>query len=494
MTLTEVLDRARAAAGRLDRHVVLAGRSRRHGVDGGVELILAPDGAFVERFRGRIATTTGFDGRSGWALDLSGMPMILDLDELETPRLVFGVLSGRWLYDERSFDVELDPTRAGDTGIALRIGLRGAAAGATLLLDRASFLPMRLERPLVGWQRTWEFDAFRAEGGVTLPRRVTQTQGGLADVDRFQTLLPLDADPSLVYRAITAEPEDARYDATIPPRIELMKIPTGHVFVRPRIDGQEVGWFAFDTGSGAGFTLLAEVADRLGMPRFGEVAGGGAGSAMHVLAMRQGRTFQLGPVTIDNSVYVELPAELNVTMKRLADIDVVGTCGYDLFRRCIVEMDLGGGEAFLHPRDGGPGADAWFDLTLQHRIPSIRCRFEGEHEGLFQVDTGAGPLVLFHSPAVERLRLLEGRQVQAMPVQGAAGSVDTMVGELGWIEIAGRRRTDVPAMFVTGASGALADPHTLGTLGGILLAPSKLLFDYGRRRMAVVMRPREAAG
>jgi hypothetical protein len=41
-------------------------------------------------------------------------------------------------------------------------------------------------------------------------------------------------------------------------------------------------------------------------------------------------------------------------------------------------------------------------------------------------------------------------------------------------------------MFVTGTSGTLADPHTLGTLGGILLAPKKLLFDYGRRRMAVI--------
>jgi hypothetical protein len=32
----------------------------------------------------------------------------------------------------------------------------------------------------------------------------------------------------------------------------------------------------------------------------------------------------------------------------------------------------------------------------------------------------------------------------------------------------------------------LADPYTLGTVGGILLAPRKLLFDYGRRRMAVI--------
>jgi hypothetical protein len=202
--------------------------------------------------------------------------------------------------------------------------------------------------------------------------------------------------------------------------------------------------------------------------------------------MRQGRTFELGPVAISNSHYAELPAEFNATMKSLAGIDVVGTCGYDLFRRYVVEMDVGRSEAFLHPRGGGPKVDRWFDLTFQHRIPGIRCQFEGGHEGVFQLDTGAGPLVLFHSPAVERLKLLDGRAVRPMPVQGAAGSVETMMGSLGWIEIAGQRLADVPAMFVTGHSGALADPHTLGTLGGVLLAPKKLVFDYGNRRMAVI--------
>ena len=485
MTLAEVLERARGAVGRLDHHVVLGGPARRHGLDGVVTLALSPRGAFVDRFQGRVSTVVGFDGETGWGLDMSGMPRTLDLDEVDTPRLVFAVLSGHWL-DQGSFEIELHPTRSDDGVVALLLGLRGAAASATLLLDRSTWLPKRLERPLVGWERTWDFDDYRTDSGVTLPRRLAHTQAGLTDVDRFEVLTMQADHPASCYRAITTEPDDVRYDDAVPPRIELMKIRTGHVFVRPRIDGEDVGWFAFDTGSGAGFTLLATVAERLGMPRFGELAGGGAGAAIQTVSLRQGRTFELGPVTISNSVYVELPGELNETMKQLANIDVVGTCGYDLFRRCVVGMDLARGEAFLQPRDGGPRPEMWHPLTLQHRIPGLRCRFEGGREGVFQVDTGAGALVLFHSPAVQRLGLLEGRAVQKMPVRGAAGSVDTMVGTLGWIEIAGQRRTGVTAMFVTGDSGALADPETLGTLGGILLAPKKLVFDYARRRMAVI--------
>src|SRR5262249_49499372 len=220
-----------------------------------------------DRFRGRVSTVVGFDGASGWGLDMSGMPMVLDLEEIETPRLVFAALSGRWT-DEEAFDVELDPAHSDHLVVALRLALRGTAEGATLLLDRATWLPRRLERPLVGWERTWDFDDYGADDGILLPRRLTRTQGGLTEVDRFETLATQAGDPATVYRAITTEPDDVRYDAAIAPRIELMKIRTGHVFARPKIDGEEAGWFAFDTGSGAGFTLLPEMAERLAMARF----------------------------------------------------------------------------------------------------------------------------------------------------------------------------------------------------------------------------------
>lgn len=485
MSVWEIRERARAAVGRLSGDVALTGPSERNGLVGETSITLSPDGRFVERFRGRVSTTIGFDGRRGWGLDMTGMPMPLDLENLETPRLVYAVVSGHWLHGD-AFELELEPEGGDPRHVALHLMLRGGTAGATLLLDRTTWLPHRLERPFVGWPRIWEFGDYRTEHGAALPRRLTLAQGGLMDIDRLESLEAIATPAADLYRPITIEADDSRYDPSISPRIDLMKIHTGHVFVRPRIDGQEVGWLAFDTGSGAGFTLLPSVADRLGMPRFGRLAGGGAGSAIHVASLRQGRSFALGPVTISNSIYTELPSELNETMKRLAGIEVVGTCGYDLFRRCIVELDIGKTEALLHPRQGGPRVERWHDLTLQHCIPSLRCRFEGDRDGLFQLDTGAGPLVLFHSPTVERLRLLDGRAGQPMPVRGAAGTVDTVVDKLGWIEIAGERRSDVPAMFVTGAAGALADPHTDGTFGGVLLAPKKIVLDYGSRRMAVI--------
>ncbi len=490
-TLLDVLDKARHAVGSArpglpGTHIILAGPSERHGLSGRCTLTIGPSGEFLDRFDGPLSTAAGFDGETGWGLDMTGMPMRLDLDDLETPRFVYGVLSGQWLAEDGSFQVELDPREPEGHHVGLRLRIRGGVADAALLLDRATWLASRLERPLVGWMRSWEFSDYRRESGLILPRTLTHTQGGLADVDHFESLTLLPHAEASPCRPVPAEPDDHRFDRSVSPRLVLRRIPSGHVFVRPRIDGAERGWFALDTGSGAGFTILASLADEIGMPRLGRVAGGGAGSTIKIAALRQGKTFELGPMTITGSVYLELPPELNVTLKRLADIDVVGTCGYDLFRRCIVELDLTRSEAVLHPRDGGPRPKDWFGLKLQHRIPSLHCQFEGGHSGQFQIDTGAGPLVLFHSPLVRRLKLLDGRRTVTREVRGAEGSVGTQVGKLAWIDVAGERRTDVPAMFVTGESGALADPHTAGTLGAILLAPKRIVFDYGRRRMALI--------
>jgi hypothetical protein len=63
MSVLEILERARAAAGRLTADVMLSGPSERAGLPSETSVTLSPDGRFVERIRGRVSTTTGYDGR-----------------------------------------------------------------------------------------------------------------------------------------------------------------------------------------------------------------------------------------------------------------------------------------------------------------------------------------------------------------------------------------------------------------------------------------------
>ena len=51
----------------------------------------------------------------------------------------------------------------------------------------------------------------------------------------------------------------------------------------------------------------------------------------------------------------------------------------------------------------------------------------------------------------------------------------------------GHHFKDVTAIFVTGQHGALADPYTDGTFGGLLFATFNVVFDYPHQRIALII-------
>jgi hypothetical protein len=105
--------------------------------------------------------------------------------------------------------------------------------------------------------------------------------------------------------------------------------------------------------------------------------------------------------------------------------------------------------------------------------------------GLFRLDTGC-PIILFHSPAVEKLKLLHGRETQAVTVGGARGFVEARVGALASFVVAGHRFEKPRALFTMAKEGALAEPYTIGTFGGQFLAPFQVVLDYPHRRIAFI--------
>jgi hypothetical protein len=110
---------------------------------------------------------------------------------------------------------------------------------------------------------------------------------------------------------------------------------------------------------------------------------------------------------------------------------------------------------------------------------------DDKHEGLFRLDTGC-PIILFHSPAVERLKLLEGRSTQPVRIGGAGGFVDARSGTLASFVVAGHRFPKPQAVFTLAKEGALAEPYTLGTFGGPFLAAFQLVLDYPHRRLGFI--------
>jgi hypothetical protein len=172
-------------------------------------------------------------------------------------------------------------------------------------------------------------------------------------------------------------------------------------------------------------------------------------------------------------------------MKKLFGLDLVGTCGYDLFSRAVVELDLKELTACCHDPNGYtlPSGN-WQELRLNRKIPCVHVTYEGDHDGLFQFDTGAGTNVLFHAPEIEKLKLLEHRKTTPIKVGGVGGTLDARIDQLEWFRVGTRRLQKVTAIFLAHHEGALDDPYVAGTFGAGILKDMKIVFDYPHRRIA----------
>jgi predicted aspartyl protease len=483
-----VIDRVRAATGFADagREPVtyLEGSAHHHGLDGRYRLWFTPDGRFRKQIECAASETVGFDGKAGWALDSSGMPRVLELEELEASQTLQWVQTGRWLAADGPFAIELEEKQADPAKAELSLHLKKGLARAVVLVDRTTYLPAALRCQSVLGDEEWTFEKYHPVHGFQLAHRLVHKQGSLVDSYDLRDASRESTHGENLFDIPQARPKDAEFHAEKSAAVELKRTATGHFFVRPKINGQDLGWFALDTGSGAGMTIVPEAAERAGMSSFGTVLRGGVGKVSEG-HLRRGTTFELGPITIRNTIYVEMPQEFVATMRHATGLHVMGTCGYDLFARAVVALDQKTAKLTIHEPDTYrlPRGE-WRDLTLSHRVPCVRCGFEDHHNQLFQLDTGAGPLVLFHAPAVDKLALLSGRQTSAMPVAGVGGSIDARIGQLSSFSVAGHRVENVPALFIVGRHGALTDPYTTGTFGASLLSPDQLIFDYPRRRMA----------
>jgi aspartyl protease len=287
---------------------------------------------------------------------------------------------------------------------------------------------------------------------------------------------------ALLQTAAPAVASDVRFDSSIGSRIETKRTKTGHILVHPTIDGKDVGWFVLDTGAG-GMVVSKRAAETASLPKTGEVAANGIGGEV-TAAQHSVETFVLGPMSLTNLVFTELDLEF---LSTILGVPIGGVAGYDVFANAVVEMDVDAGTVDVRDPsafrlDGG----AWQDLVLQNQTPRVRCRFEGDREGLFRLDTGSDSFVVFHSPAVKQLALLDGRETSLHGNGGVGGMNVARRGTLAWFELGGHRFESPTVEFSLAEKGTLADPEATGNLGCAALAPFRIVLDYPHRRVAFV--------
>ena len=262
--------------------------------------------------------------------------------------------------------------------------------------------------------------------------------------------------------------------------LERDALPAGDVLVSVALDGGEPRTFIFDTGAG-GTAIDPQLAEQLGLEQVGEQ------KVASVYDTEMARVVQVQSLSIGPARLVQprlVTMNLDFVRQMMQDESIVGIIGYDLISQCVCEIELASDSIRLYDSSSFARDLDWMPITFYQNIPLVPARFP-QGEGMFRMDVGASSgeagNVVFHSPVVERLKM-----VPAGAPTATAGNAEFALGSVEWFELSGHRCEKPRVIFALGDTGPLADPYIDGNIGVEFLRPFRIVFDYRRARMALI--------
>lgn len=364
------------------------------------------------------------------------------------------------------------PIPSGD-GALVAVACRGGSVGARVWLHRDAnvggddgWVPHRCELATPEGVEAWVFGEWsRSDVGLLVPGVSHQTHpAGNSCVYRTKRAARASSSNKIFSQPYEGYPtDDDRWpvptysldDTEAAAAVPAARGEGGHVLVAPRLNGQaSPGWFVLDT-SCAGFAIEPSVADRLGMPAFGELSVVGVSAAALSGAMRRGTTISAGCVNVPAPVYMEqsLAAALRtppppVGSDPSAGGGLVGVLGTDFLQHCVVELRAprrvpGSPTApsfdvfCFNPAEYEPSdrtSAAWQRVEWIQGVPHVRVKLTVADDGLTGLEpsleqtlprggphagTGAGP----ESPSNIHGSGWEGRLFRLSLGAGGAGAI-----------------------------------------------------------------------
>ena len=273
---------------------------------------------------------------------------------------------------------------------------------------------------------------------------------------------------------------EATFDSKAPAELEVKRVKTGHLLVRPVINGHEAGWFIFDTGAGI-CVVSTPHARKLGLTSVGDIDAVGTGGKEKTQLFRA-ESMKLGPIMLaDHPI---MTTNLSFLKIHLGE-EIAGVIGFGVLSRCVAEIDLETPRIALHdPAEFKLPAGKWTTMSLAGRTPGVSMEFEG-HKGKFTLDCGANTGITFYQPAVKKWKLRQDRQTTDAKIGGVGGFVPVKKGTIEWIKLGGIRRENIPADFSSKAKAGNTGDHRDGSIGVGLLKNFVIYLDYAGERIAI---------
>ncbi|MBL8822993.1 MAG: retropepsin-like domain-containing protein [Planctomycetia bacterium] len=457
------------------------------GIRGKIRIHFNRQGHFLQQKDSVLGTTLfGYDGKDVWEKDYDGAS---DLLEPSKPRLslLWGVLnSGLWIDKSSGMTFTFAKDLALPDQYLLQFSHELSQLTGTISIDKKSLLPQKCKFTVEGeyWTITWN-ETLSYEG-MKLPRNIEIAiiaAGDTKHSHQWDSATAATKTSDNPFRPQISPPTNVTFDASKTALLEVKKSNSGDLLVRPLVNGQDVGWFLLGSGT-AGNVLHVRTAKKLGLDTYGEAELRAVGGKVKAYWSRP-KTISLGRMILHDPLVFN--KELSEELDDASGVPIAGIIGQGTFRCSVIELDYVTSQVALYdPKtyEQERGKKNWQKLHVS-RVLGVEAEFEG-HKGVFYLTYIPTNMVSFHSPAVKKMNLLEGRELKDIINRG--GELAAKTGKLKYFEIGGHRHEDVAALFHTSETGPSSDHGTIGSIGVELLKPFQIVFDYQNRRIAFVKR------
>ena len=304
----QVLDNVRNAVGysalaSLEHGVEMTGSAKYMGTDAKYRFVFTPDGKYLYEIAGPIRTTQAWDGEMNWEVGADGSPMPVYFSDADYQNAMSWLIGHRWLAPDGPYDITVKEEDS-DSYI-LNLKLKNGRINVEVVIDRESWLLKSGSYMDGDIMLLIELSKWEATRGFKLPRRIDisfSSGKGWVEVEEVRAVTGNASDQfKMPSWSLTT---DTKYDNTKEGSLDSLRAMYGYIFVKPTINGEDVGWFLIDTGAPA-MAVDKKLVERLGAEEFGSWMIIAEGGTVPMTFTKLG-DFSLGPATVSGMTYIVL--------------------------------------------------------------------------------------------------------------------------------------------------------------------------------------------